>query len=100
MVKFEQGKTYYIKKEGLYELHFWCTRNEINSASFMLTKIVSNADIKECPILYSMLHDYYVNLDGKMVEKYVTSEIEDGEIREVIFSDYENYLWIDSSCVL
>jgi len=96
MTQFEMGKTYFVRKENFYYLEFKCTRCFMNEACFMLTKIDANATLDKCPVLFSILKDFYTNFYGKMMPIYTTSEIEDGDIRQVVFSDYENYLWIDS----
>ena len=106
MNKFECGKTYVVKKDDLYELHFKCTVVSNHPypdkyARFMLTKIVAkDIELGKCPIFFSMLDDFYRNIYGNTVNIYVTSPNETGGVREVAFSNYDNYLWIDTNNVI
>ena len=105
MKKFEQNKTYIVKKEGFFELHFLCTVVSLDSdpnkyARFILSKVAANEiEIQKCPIFFSILQDYFTNIYGNNIKIYLTDKNEAGGIREVAFSNYESYLWIDTNNV-
>lgn len=101
MKKFETDKKYFVQKENYYTLVFKCFARESDKVKMMLVdvEIKANVTFLKCPVLFTILQDYYTNFlkDDGFMKVYVTIPRIEGEEREVVFSHYDNYLWIDSS---
>ena len=101
MTEFKMNELYTVKEEGYFTLTFKCTRSDpFNGAvCFMLTGIQADAEINECPELYSLLWEYYNNFEGKMIPVKIVDDTYAVAYRDADSLDYEDVapaLMIDS----